>query len=141
MPGGGSPLLLRLRRRGSTEPTFEITGAARGLTPEGVIDRVRTSDGQIDVRLVLHDGTTGRARLAAADWEWLELRRGDIVALRRACPPDQRVTQDSGVRASLATGAGRRALARSASVTPSSTARTFVRSAIHTSCSEPAWPG
>lgn len=62
-------------------------------------------------------------------------RRRHRVGVPAARGPGQRVIQDSGLSASVAIRRGRCEPARSASVTPSSTERTFVRSAIHTSCS------
>jgi hypothetical protein len=52
----------------------------------------------------------------------------------------QRVIQESGFSASASISGGRPPSTRSASVTDSSTARTFVRSATHTRCSGSAVP-
>lgn len=51
---------------------------------EGVIERVRRVGGRVEVRMLLSDGSDGVARLEVHEWDWLELRYGDIVPVRRA---------------------------------------------------------
>ena len=58
-----------------------IVGEDRGTETEGVIERVRQAGGQVDVRMLLSDGAKGIARLELHEWDWLELRVGDIVAV------------------------------------------------------------
>jgi hypothetical protein len=50
---------------------------------EGVIERVHRLGRRVEVWLLLSDGGNGVARLDVHDWNWLELRSGDIVAVRR----------------------------------------------------------
>jgi hypothetical protein len=50
---------------------------------EGLIERVHRLGRRVEVRLLLSDGRNGVARLDVHDWNWLELRSGDIVAVRR----------------------------------------------------------
>jgi len=102
---------------------------------------VRRGRTRVEVDMLLADGRDAVALLGADDWDWLELDAGDIVpGVDRPRPRAQRVTQDSFLWASVATRRGRRAAARFASVTPSSTSRMLVRNAIHTSCSGSAAP-
>ncbi|HYB31200.1 MAG TPA: hypothetical protein VEF89_31710 [Solirubrobacteraceae bacterium] len=58
-----------------------IAGEDRGSETEGVIETVRRVGAEVDVRVLLSDGGTGVARLEAFEWDWLELRVGDIVAV------------------------------------------------------------
>jgi hypothetical protein len=49
---------------------------------EGAIDRIRRDAQHVDVRLTLDDGTAATACLAPDEASWMELRTGDIVAVR-----------------------------------------------------------
>jgi hypothetical protein len=61
--------------------------ADEGLWPlvEGVIERVHRLGERVEVTMLLSDGTDGVARMEAGDWDWLELRDGDIVPVRHLC--------------------------------------------------------
>ena len=58
-----------------------IAGDDLGGGSEGVIESVRRVGPEVDVRVLLSDGRTGVARLDVFEWDWLELRVGDIVAV------------------------------------------------------------
>ncbi len=60
-----------------------IIGHARSGDSEAIIDGVRVTGEWVDVSLTRSDGSRGRARMDVDDWRWLELRRGDIVAVGR----------------------------------------------------------
>jgi translation initiation factor IF-1 len=60
----------------------EIVDQVRGAGTEGVIEQIQRRGDSVEVRVMLADGTDAMARLAAHVWDWLELRAGDIVAVR-----------------------------------------------------------
>lgn len=68
-----------------------IVGHARSGDCEGVIDRIRYLGGRerVEARLVLSDGSPAVAEMGADEWEWLELRVGDIVSV---LAPDRAVS-------------------------------------------------
>ena len=49
---------------------------------EGVIERIRPRTRRVDVRLTLDDGAAAEACLEPDDAAWMELRTGDIVAVK-----------------------------------------------------------
>ena len=49
---------------------------------EAVIERIRRRARRVDVRLTLDDGAVAEACLEPGELEWMELRAGDIVAVR-----------------------------------------------------------
>ena len=57
----------------------EITCHAHHARGEAFIERVCRLGGNVSADVLLDDGRDARAHLRAADWEWLELRVGDIV--------------------------------------------------------------
>jgi len=59
-----------------------IAGGDLDSGSEGVIESVRRVGAEVDVHMLLSDGGTGVARLDVFEWDWLELRVGDIVAVR-----------------------------------------------------------
>ncbi len=77
--------MLRLRFRSRASPRSHASVAIAGddlrAETEGVIERVRRVGEEVDVRILLSDGATGVARLDLLEWDWLELRVGDIVAV------------------------------------------------------------
>ena len=58
-----------------------------GTGTEGVIERVHRSGRRVHVCMLLSDGGRGRAQVEPQDWDWLELRVGDIVRVTRAGSP------------------------------------------------------
>lgn len=56
-----------------------IVGDSRRHGVEAVIERITLGGDCVGVRLLMADGSTAAARLARDEWDWLELRRGDIV--------------------------------------------------------------
>lgn len=76
---------LRAARRAASRATSSVViiGHARRGDCEGVIDQVRYRGGQgsIEARLVLSDGRAAVARMDTDDWDWLDLRVGDIVSV------------------------------------------------------------
>jgi hypothetical protein len=75
---------LPIRRRPSSFDAVVIAGYDHGNGTEGVIERVRRVGRRVEVRMLLSDGGCGRARVDIQDWNWLELRVGDIVRVTRA---------------------------------------------------------
>ncbi len=73
----------RFRPRASSDSpaAVAIAGGDLGSATEGVIERVRRVGAEVDVRVLLSDGASGVARLDVLEWDWLELRVGDIVAV------------------------------------------------------------
>jgi hypothetical protein len=70
-----------------TPPTaVEITGHARHADIEGVIERTCRQRARVEVTLLLSDGSAAEADLHVHDWDWLDLRLGDIVAVRPIIP-------------------------------------------------------
>jgi hypothetical protein len=61
---------------------IEITGPARGRG-EAFIEAIRRRGSEVEVAVLMADGSDATARLAASDWDWLELRAGDIVPVRQ----------------------------------------------------------
>jgi hypothetical protein len=49
---------------------------------EGVIEEFRRRGESVEVDLLLADGSDATALVHVHDWEWLELRAGDIVPVR-----------------------------------------------------------
>jgi flavin reductase (DIM6/NTAB) family NADH-FMN oxidoreductase RutF len=78
----------------------EIVGLAHGGGLEGVIETVHDDGRRITIELLLADGSARHADLDPDDWDWLELRAGDIVDLNaeRAAGPQagRRPTRPSG---------------------------------------------
>jgi hypothetical protein len=58
-----------------------IVGHAHTGDREGVIDHARYRGPSVEASLVLSDGSPAVARMDAEDWDWLELRAGDIVSV------------------------------------------------------------
>ena len=71
----------RLGAGSGSSAAVAIAGDDLGSETEGVIERVRRVGPEVDVRMLLSDGGTGVARLDVLEWDWLELRVGDIVAV------------------------------------------------------------
>lgn len=46
---------------------------------EAFVERVRRHGARVEVDVLLADGRGAIARLDAAEWDWLEVRAGDIV--------------------------------------------------------------
>jgi hypothetical protein len=67
------------RRRGRRRVL--IVGHAHTGDREGVIDHARYRGPSVEASLVLSDGSPAVARMDAEDWDWLELRAGDIVSV------------------------------------------------------------
>jgi hypothetical protein len=73
----------RFALRAASRPTERvlIMGHARTGDREGVIDHVRYRRLSVEASLVLSDGSPAVARMDTEDWDWLELRAGDIVSV------------------------------------------------------------
>jgi hypothetical protein len=70
-------------RPGPPHPApVEITRRVPRDGAEGVIEQVRRHGDNVEVDLLLCDGSDATARLDVGEWDWLELRAGDIVAVR-----------------------------------------------------------
>ena len=67
--------------RSGSDAAVVIAGDDREGESEGVIESVRRVGAEVDVRMLLSDGGTGVAHLDLFEWDWLELRVGDIVAV------------------------------------------------------------
>ena len=78
--------MLRRRLRSAATPVspaaVAIAGDDLGGETEGVIERVQRIGAEVDVVMLLSDGGSAVARLCVEDWDWLELRVGDIIAVR-----------------------------------------------------------
>jgi hypothetical protein len=61
----------------------EITRPTPCGDAEGAIERVTRRGASVEVDLLLSDGSDATAQLHVHDWDWLELRAGDIVPVRR----------------------------------------------------------
>ena len=48
-----------------------------------MIDNVRRSGQRVEATLLLSDGRRALARMDASEWDWLDVRNGDIVAVCR----------------------------------------------------------
>jgi hypothetical protein len=75
----------RLRRtRGSCRRAVAVEFALHGREggDEAFIERVRRDGECVEIAVLLADGSDAAARLDHSDWEWLELRAGDIVPVR-----------------------------------------------------------
>ena len=72
------------RTRGSCRRgvAVEFAGPGRDLSDEAFIEHVRRRGDRVEVVVVLADGSDATARMEHADWEWLELRAGDIAPVR-----------------------------------------------------------
>jgi hypothetical protein len=77
--------MFRRRRRSPTKSgvlaALAIAGDGHDTDIEGVIERVRRVGEGVDVHMLLSDGASGVARVDVDEWDWLELRVGDIVAV------------------------------------------------------------
>ena len=62
-------------------PAVLIIGHARHGDAEGVIDHVRRLADRVEASVLLSDGRQAIARVAIDEWDWLELRAGDIVSV------------------------------------------------------------
>jgi hypothetical protein len=73
-----------LRTRGSCRASIAVEFASEGPSASGeaFIERVRRRGEHVEIAVLLADGTDATARLEHADWEWLELRAGDIAPVR-----------------------------------------------------------
>ena len=76
VPHGPTPTSLH---RSAHPIAVEITCHAHHARGEAFIERVRRIGGTVSVDVLLDDGRGARAHLRADDWDWLELRVGDIV--------------------------------------------------------------
>lgn len=66
---------------------LSIIGHACSGDSEAIIDGIRVTGRRVDVSLVRADGRPAVARMDLDDWQWLELRHGDIVAVGRRLDP------------------------------------------------------
>jgi hypothetical protein len=80
------PRRFRLRAEQRTLARVEIADTGSCGATEGVIERVRRAGPRVEVRMLLSDGSEGVAQLDVLDWDWLELRYGDIVSVCRPEP-------------------------------------------------------
>jgi hypothetical protein len=70
--------------RSSHLRTVQIAQQAPGGRAEAFIEDVRRSGERVEVDVLLADGSDATAQLSVQDWDWLELRTGDIVFVDRA---------------------------------------------------------
>jgi hypothetical protein len=54
----------------------------QGMSTEAFVERVRRRGAHVEVDVLLADGRDAMARFDAAEWDWLEVRTGDIVPVR-----------------------------------------------------------
>lgn len=73
----------RTRSESRRAPAVVIADDTSRTGTEGLIERVHRLGRRVEVWLLLSDGRNGIARLDVHDWNWLELRSGDIVAAQR----------------------------------------------------------
>jgi hypothetical protein len=69
---------------------------------EGLIERIACGPRRVEITLMLDDGAGAEACLEPHEVEWLELRAGDIVAVR---PLDARPRCDGPARPALSLNA------------------------------------
>ena len=74
----------RIRTRGGCRRSVavEFASIGRDVSDEAFIEAVRHRGERVDVAVLLADGSDATARLHSSDWEWLELRAGDIAPVR-----------------------------------------------------------
>jgi hypothetical protein len=60
-----------------------IAGSEVRTETEGVIEAVRRVGKRVHICMLLSDGGSGVARVDVNEWDWLELRVGDIVGVAR----------------------------------------------------------
>jgi hypothetical protein len=72
------------RTRSSCRASIAVEFAREGpsASDEAFIERVRRRGEHVEIAVLLADGSEATARLDSADWEWLELRAGDIAPVR-----------------------------------------------------------
>lgn len=75
---------LPIGRRFRSIDAVVIDDYDHGTGTEGVIERVRRAGRRVQIRLLLSDGRHGKAQVDLEDWDWLELRVGDIIRVTRA---------------------------------------------------------
>ena len=116
---------------------------------EAMVARVVHLGFEVRVELTLSDSSPLSAQITREEADELELSPGDIVYVRTEAArvqrepspqPDSVGDQESGSFARFSTAGGSESLARSASVTVSSTSRMAPRRAIHTRWSDSAEP-
>jgi len=73
-----------LRTRGGCRASVAVEFAREGpnAPEEAFIERVHRRGEHVEIAVLLADGSDATARLGSADWEWLELRTGDIASVR-----------------------------------------------------------
>jgi hypothetical protein len=69
------------KRRATVSTRTAVGIASHGCRhdTEGIIREIARSEDQVEIDLLLADGTHATARLDALECTWLELRVGDIV--------------------------------------------------------------
>jgi hypothetical protein len=60
----------------------ELLPQPQDMSAEAFVERVRRRGAHVEVEVLLADGRDATARLDAAEWDWLEVRAGDIVPVR-----------------------------------------------------------
>ena len=60
----------------------EISAQPQDMSTEAFVEQVRRRGTHVEVDVLLADGRDAIARLDAAEWDWLEVRPGDIVPVR-----------------------------------------------------------
>ncbi|HEY1776634.1 MAG TPA: hypothetical protein VGG41_10795 [Solirubrobacteraceae bacterium] len=66
----------------TTSVGVEFAHQSPSTQEEAFIQRVRRHGEHVEIAVLLADGSDATARLGRADWEWLELRAGDIAPVR-----------------------------------------------------------
>jgi hypothetical protein len=74
----------RARGRSAPRPTVELAGHADRGPREAFVQQVRRSGREAEVAVLLSDGSDATARLDVGELDWLDVRVGDIVFLRRS---------------------------------------------------------
>jgi hypothetical protein len=68
--------------RGRDGTLLEIRPQPQDMSTEAFVERVRRRGAHVEVDVLLADGRDAMARFDAAEWDWLEVRTGDIVPVR-----------------------------------------------------------
>jgi hypothetical protein len=71
------------RRRRARQATVELAGHADRASREAFVQRVSRRGARAEVAVLLSDGSDATALLDVGELDWLDVRAGDIVFVRR----------------------------------------------------------
>jgi hypothetical protein len=75
--------LARIGRRSAQRPTVELAGHVDRRSREAFVQRISRRGGRAEVAVLMADGSDATARLNVTELDWLDVRAGDIVFVRR----------------------------------------------------------